>query len=221
MMLSPPDLTRAAARLQLFSKLTMQCLHTKAYELLIATAHCRNDRTACLLSAMAACNDPCIFRMFHNLQMYKTVTAPEKDAEGNRIPISRSLSRRMRAGERPSMIGDEQDPALVRSSIYVLGPMLPLLASSQIQAEVLHAHGPWRKSLLSNAESIHGTLKAYKACMIPVQQMHCCNQFAIVSTGGYRRRANCTVATGSGAVAASVAAAQHWERWHTRTGRPR
>ena len=37
------------------------------------------------------------------MQMYKSMTAPEKDAEGNRIPLGSSLSRRFRRDERPSL----------------------------------------------------------------------------------------------------------------------
>jgi hypothetical protein len=46
---------------------------------------------------------PLMTRAFR--KVYKSVTAPEKDAEGKRIPISSSLSRRFRGSDRPSLAG--------------------------------------------------------------------------------------------------------------------
>ena len=43
-----------------------------------------------------------MFEPVRHLQVYKSMTAPEKDEEGNRIPIASSLSRRFRRDERPS-----------------------------------------------------------------------------------------------------------------------
>lgn len=56
----------------------------------------------------------------HTMQMYKSVTAPEKDAEGNRIPIASSLSRRFRRDERPSLSPRSDGAASVRAQRCLL-----------------------------------------------------------------------------------------------------